>query len=101
MASFELDMGIDVEDLVSGFERLLIRRGVRYRTEDHPEDGVVFLLTLEGGETRIAVEPMPAERWAPMTFPPRSLVTVDSAAQPVEVERLRRDILLAFMRVTG
>jgi hypothetical protein len=102
VTSFELDMGIDAEDLVAGFERLFERLRLPYRRlAAGAAPGVEFAVQQGGAETRISIEPMPAARWVPGTFPPRALVSVHSAAPAAEVERLRREILLAFLRVTG
>jgi hypothetical protein len=88
-------MGFTAEEIADGVGRMLerlnadgvkapSRNGARFRALD----GVT-----------IDVEPMPEERIRYPALLPRTLVTL--RGDPIAVERLRREILLAFLRVGG
>jgi hypothetical protein len=91
----ELDMGFAVEEVTGGIARLLARLGAdaakipsangsRFRAPD---------------DVTIDVEPMPEERIKYPILLPRTLLTL--RGDPTAVETLRRQILLAFLRVGG
>jgi hypothetical protein len=88
-------MGFTVEEVADGIGRLLARLGADAAKIPSP-DGSRFRAPQD---VTIDVEPMPEERIKyPILFP-RTLLTL--RGDPTAVETLRRQILLAFLRVGG
>src|SRR5262249_22584650 len=91
----ELDMGFTVEEVTDGVGRLLTRLGGDVTTI--PSQNGARLLA--PNDVTIEVEPMPEGRIKYPVLFPRTLVTL--RGDPAAVESLRRQILLAFLRVGG
>lgn len=94
-------MAFEPAEVAAGLERLFHKRGIRWSCTATAPDHSQFTLTLNDGTTvHIDVRPLPAERKTYVGFFPRTLLEVhaDTGAQ---LDTLRRDIVLAFMRVTG
>jgi hypothetical protein len=91
----ELDMGFTVEEVTDGVARLLTRLGAD--AADIPSrNGVCFR---GPRDVTVDIGPMPEERIKYPVLFPRTLLTL--RGDPVAVESLRREILLAFLRVGG
>lgn len=101
MPLFDLDMGFAVDEIDEGLARLLRRRGLAFERTAPAPGKVIFDVSLDGGTARIEVGPMPEERRSPFAFPPRSLLEASGDAPATTIERLRKDILFAFLRVAG
>ncbi len=91
----ELDMGFTVEEVTDGVGRLLVRLGAD-AAKIPSSSGARFRAP---HDVTIDVQPMPEERVDYPTLFPRTLLTL--RGDPVAVESLRRQILLAFLRVGG
>jgi hypothetical protein len=90
----ELDMGFTVEEVTAGVGRLLTRLDAGAAKIPSPK-GARF----HAPHVTIDVEPMPEERIKYPVLFPRTLLTL--RGDPIAVESLRRQILLAFLRVGG
>ena len=94
-------MAFEPADVAAGLERLFRKRGIRWSRTATAPDHSQFTLTLNDGATvRIDVRPLPAERKTYVCFFPRTLLEVH-ADSGTQLDTIRRDIVLAFMRVTG
>ena len=91
----ELDMGFTVQEVTDGVARLLNRLGADAATITSP-NGARFR---GPHDVTIDVGPMPEERIKYPVLFPRTLLAL--RGDPVAVESLRRQILLAFLRVGG
>ena len=88
-------MGFTVEEVTAGIGRLLTRLGADPAKIPSP-NGVRFRAP---DDVTIDVEPMPEERIQYPVLFPRTRLTL--RGDPTAVESLRRQILLAFLRVGG
>ena len=93
----ELDMGFAVEEVTEGVGRLLSRLGADVTKIPSPSSNGARFRALH--DVTIDVQPMPEERINYPVLFPRTLLTL--RGDPVAVEALRRQILLAFLRVGG
>jgi hypothetical protein len=98
--AFELDMAFAPSEVAAGLQRLCVRLGLDWACEHGTED-FHFRVTLPGGgQARLSVRPLPQERMTYVGFFPRTLLEARADDGP-DLEALRREILLAFLRVTG
>jgi hypothetical protein len=88
-------MGFTVEEVTDGIGRLFTRLGTDAAKIPSP-NGSRFRAP---DDVTIDVEPMPEERIKYPVLLPRTLLTL--RGDPTAVESLRRQILLAFLRVGG
>ncbi len=101
MASFDLDVAFAPDDVVSGLEKLLSRRGLRWSRTAGRGQRYEFLVELPGGtQALITVAPVPVELQTYASFFSRTLVEA-RAEDAAALETLRREIILAFLRVMG
>jgi hypothetical protein len=91
----ELDMGFTVEEVTDGVGRLLTRLGADAKKIPW-SNGTRFRAP---HDVTIDIQQMPEERINYPVLFPRTLLTL--RGDPVAVESLRRQILLAFLRVGG
>ncbi len=97
----ELDLAFEPEEVAAGLERLFARRALSWSRPVAAGRRVEFTVTgLSGGDARVSVEPLPVERKTGASFFPRTLLRLGADDQAA-LDRLRRDIMLAFMRVMG
>ncbi|GIW42214.1 MAG: hypothetical protein KatS3mg076_2791 [Candidatus Binatia bacterium] len=101
MPSFELDMNFPVAELLEGTLRILGKRGAKTGISHEGPDAVVLDTELRGVPLRIEIRSIPPERRAPFAFGPRSLLRASCEATGTDLEELRREIVLAFLRVAG
>lgn len=92
-------MAFAPDDVAAGLEQLFAKRGWTWTCErPSPERYDLRLSLSQIGEVTIVVQPLPVERVTFALFP-RTLLQVSASAG--DLEPLRRDILLAFLRVAG
>ncbi len=101
VAAFELDLAFAPEEVASGLERLFVRRALPWSRRAGSARCYEFKTALaSGAEAVVSVAPMPPERQAYPSFFPRALVQAQ-APDPADLEALRRDIILTFLRIMG
>lgn len=97
----ELDLAFEPEAVAAGLERLFAARGLKWsRRAGGARRAEFTIVGPSAGDATVSVEPLPAQRMTYPSFFPRTLLQLASDDQAA-LERLRRDILLAFMRVMG
>ncbi len=97
----ELDLAFEPEDVMAGLERLFSARGLRWCRRDGGTRCAEFTIAgLSGGDARVSVAPLPAERMTYPIFFPRTLLQLELEHQGA-LNAMHRDIILAFMRVMG
>jgi hypothetical protein len=98
---FDLDMAFAPADVAAGLERLCHKRGIAWSCSSTVPEHYQLTLTLhDTAAVQIEIRPLPAHRMTYVGAFPRTLLEARAAAG-VDLEALRRDIVLAFMRVTG
>jgi hypothetical protein len=98
--TFELDMAFASDEVVAGLQQLCDRLGLDWACEQGA-GAAHFRLTLPGGaQALLSVRPLPPERMTYVGFFPRTLLEA-RADDGSDLEGFRRQILLAFLRVTG
>lgn len=98
---FDLDMAFEPAEVAAGLERLFHKRGICWSCSSAARAHYQFTLTLQDAATvQIEVGPLPAQRMTYVGAFPRTLLEARSTGG-ANLEALRRDIVLTFMRVTG
>ncbi len=104
MNAFDLDMAFEPAEVAAGLERLFRKLGIVWSCACRSPGHYEFRLTRRDGEPTqvviIVVQPLPAERVTAAGFSARSLLEA-RAATGVDLDALRKQVLLAFMRVMG
>jgi hypothetical protein len=98
---FDLDMAFEPAEVIAVLERLFDKRGIHWVRVSVESDRHQFTLTLnDGARVQVDIRPLPAERMTYVGVFPRTLLEVHAGSQ-AHLRGLQRDIVLAFMRVTG
>jgi hypothetical protein len=98
---FDLDMAFEPADVAAGLERLFAKRGICWSCSSAAPEHYQFTLPLHDAATvQIEVRPLPVQRMTYVGVFPRTLLDARSTGG-ADLEALRRDIVLTFMRVTG
>lgn len=98
MHRFELDLAYTPEEVAAGLERLFAKRGWAWMRTPAAPGLYVFQLTTADGAANLQIQPLPPERITTGLFP-RTLLALRS--ESAAFESLRREIVLAFLRVMG
>ncbi len=99
--AFDLDMAFAPAEVAAGLERLFTRLGVGWScTARSPAEFTFEVHQPPADRTRITIGPLPPERMTYIGFFPRTLLEAH-AENGADLDALRREILLAFLRVTG
>lgn len=98
--TFEFDMAFEPADLAAELEQYFRKRGWRWSGTQASPSEFAYTVTLPAVVIMVGVRPLPAERMNYVGLLPRTLLEVRSA-NGADIEPLRRDFLLAFLRVMG
>lgn len=94
-------MAFGPEDLVLGLERLFAKRGFGWSCEQRSPNRYEFNVAVPGhGRVEVTIRPLPPDRLTYASLFPRTLLEA-RAGNGADLDAFRRDILLAFLRVTG
>ncbi|MFQ5666562.1 MAG: hypothetical protein ACE5I7_09040 [Candidatus Binatia bacterium] len=101
MNAFELDMAFEPKEVAAGLERVFKKLGLAWSCERQASAQYEFHVTLRDGErAQVVVRPLPPERMTYLGAFPRTLLEA-RADDGSDLEPLRREIVIAFLRVTG
>jgi hypothetical protein len=102
MTGWELDMAFEAAEVAAGAERLLRRLGHPWTRRESECRTVLEIRLPSGSSVEVEIGPLPIERQSQTLFHPRCLLVARSeTATDPEMEALRREVVLSFLRVMG